>query len=195
MADGEIKGQPHTAGRFLRFPLLLGPFVPQCLCGHESIMQNKPNSFEDRNNATCFTTRVYANKRPPPHSKKQSQSNPNKPDVKMGKMTISTAILKAYANEQRTMNSERYSKQTQSNPIPPPPNPHFSAESESVIRALCPYAPLSSVSRFRPRPAASRATIARASRSFIRFLPCFFRGSHPPVRAFPGATYLPTGAL
>ena len=35
----------------------------------------------------------------------------------MGNMTISTAILKAYANEQRAINNERYSKQTQSNPI------------------------------------------------------------------------------
>jgi hypothetical protein len=35
----------------------------------------------------------------------------------MGKITISTATLKAYANEQRTMNNERYSKQTQSKPI------------------------------------------------------------------------------
>jgi len=35
----------------------------------------------------------------------------------MGKMTISTAPIKAYTNEQRTMNNERYSKQTQSKPI------------------------------------------------------------------------------
>jgi len=42
----------------------------------------------------------------------------NKPNFKMGKMTISTATLKAYANEQRPMNDERYSKQTQSKPIP-----------------------------------------------------------------------------
>jgi len=41
----------------------------------------------------------------------------NKANVKMGKMTISTATIKAYANEQRAMNNKRYSKQTQSNPI------------------------------------------------------------------------------
>ena len=35
----------------------------------------------------------------------------------MGNINISTAKTKAYANKQRTMNSERYSKQTQSNPI------------------------------------------------------------------------------
>jgi len=42
----------------------------------------------------------------------------NKPDFKMGKMTISPATTKPYLNEQRTMNNERCSKQTQSNPIP-----------------------------------------------------------------------------
>ena len=35
----------------------------------------------------------------------------------MGKMTISIATIKAYANEQRTMINEHYSKQTQSKPI------------------------------------------------------------------------------
>jgi len=43
----------------------------------------------------------------------------NKPNFKMGKMTISPATTKSYLNEQRTMNNERCSKQTQSNPIPP----------------------------------------------------------------------------
>ena len=41
----------------------------------------------------------------------------NKANVKMGKMTISTAPIKAYANKQRTMNDQHRSKQTQSNPI------------------------------------------------------------------------------
>jgi hypothetical protein len=41
----------------------------------------------------------------------------NKANVKMGKRTVSVATLKAYANEQRAMNNERYSKQTQSKPI------------------------------------------------------------------------------
>ena len=43
----------------------------------------------------------------------------NKANFKMGKMTISTVTTKCYANEQRTMNNERYSKQTQSKPILP----------------------------------------------------------------------------
>jgi len=41
----------------------------------------------------------------------------NKANVKMGKMTVSTATPKAYAKEQRTMSNEPYSKQTQSKPI------------------------------------------------------------------------------
>jgi len=41
----------------------------------------------------------------------------NKANVKMGKMTISIATLKAYAKKQRTTTNERYSKQTQSKPI------------------------------------------------------------------------------
>jgi hypothetical protein len=40
----------------------------------------------------------------------------NKPNFKIGKINISTAITKSYANEQRTMNNERYPKQTQTNP-------------------------------------------------------------------------------
>jgi len=66
---------------FSAFSLAIS-FVPPWLCGHESIMQNKPN-------------------------------------FKMGNINISTARTKAYANEQRTMNTKRYPKQTQSNPIPP----------------------------------------------------------------------------
>jgi len=42
----------------------------------------------------------------------------NKPNVKIGKMTISPVTTKSYLKEQRTMNNEHYPKQTQSNPIP-----------------------------------------------------------------------------
>jgi len=45
----------------------------------------------------------------------------NKANVKMGKMNISTVTTKCYVNKQRTMNHERHSKQTQSNPIPSRP--------------------------------------------------------------------------
>jgi hypothetical protein len=76
-------------------------FVPSCLSGYKSIMQNKPN-------------------------------------FKMGNINISTVTTKAYAKEQRTMNNERYSKQTQSNPIPPPPpapgkNPESRSETHIPI--------------------------------------------------------------
>jgi hypothetical protein len=37
----------------------------------------------------------------------------NKANVKIGKMNISTAIIKAYANEQPPINNERYPKQSQ----------------------------------------------------------------------------------
>jgi hypothetical protein len=42
----------------------------------------------------------------------------NKANFKMGNINISTARTNAYAKEQRTMNTEHYPKQTQSNPIP-----------------------------------------------------------------------------
>ena len=42
----------------------------------------------------------------------------NKANVKMGNINISAARTKGYAKEQRTISNERYSKQTQSNPIP-----------------------------------------------------------------------------
>jgi len=63
----------------------------------------------------------------------------NKANVKMGSINISTARTKAYANEQRTMSNERYSKQTQSNPIPPPPNPHFSPKNHCLSRLCTPF--------------------------------------------------------
>jgi 3-deoxy-D-arabino-heptulosonate 7-phosphate (DAHP) synthase len=52
----------------------------------------------------------------------------NKPNFKMGNINISTATVKAYAKEQRTMTNERHSKQTQSNPklSPPGRNPALS---------------------------------------------------------------------
>ncbi len=52
-----------------------------------------------------------------PNSKPiQTQSKPIKPNVKIGKMNISIATIKDYDNEQRTINNERYSKQTQFKP-------------------------------------------------------------------------------
>jgi hypothetical protein len=41
----------------------------------------------------------------------------NKANFKMGNINISTAIIEAYASEQRKISNERYSKQRQSNPI------------------------------------------------------------------------------
>jgi hypothetical protein len=42
----------------------------------------------------------------------------NKANVKIGKMAVSPATTRPYLDEQQTTNNERYSKQTQSNPIP-----------------------------------------------------------------------------
>ena len=54
-------------------------FVPLCLSGHESIMQNKPNFLKAKTNAIFFAAKVYENKAPSPDSKKQTQSNPIPP--------------------------------------------------------------------------------------------------------------------
>jgi len=63
----------------------------------------------------------------------------NKPNVKIGRITISPATTEPYLNKQRTMNNEHHSKQTQTNPIPPlsrlPPlpksNTHFQTSVET----------------------------------------------------------------
>jgi hypothetical protein len=57
----------------------------------------------------------------------------NKANVKMGKMTISTTTLKAYANEQRAMSNERYSKQSQSKPIPNAETAQWCEESHPTL--------------------------------------------------------------
>jgi len=56
----------------------------------------------------------------------------NKPNVKMGKMNISTAKIKAYAKEQRTMSTARYSKQSQI-------KANFKRRNSSVVRKIAPY--------------------------------------------------------
>jgi hypothetical protein len=66
----------------------------------------------------------------------------NKPNFKMGKIDTSTATLKSYANEHRTMSNERYQKQTQSNPIPPShtPSPNrITASRPMEDRQFCRY--------------------------------------------------------
>jgi len=54
-------------------------FVPLCLSGHESIMQNKPNFRKAKTNATLFAANGYETKPPLGDSKKQTQSNPIPP--------------------------------------------------------------------------------------------------------------------
>jgi len=79
-------------------------------------LQNKANFVKDKTNATLFAAKDYENKPPPLDSKKQTQSNPNEPNVKIGKMKISTETARDYANQERTMNNERLFK---TNPIEP----------------------------------------------------------------------------
>jgi len=72
----------------------------------------------------------------------------NKPNVKIGKMTISPAKTRPYLNEQQTTNNERCSKQTQTNPNKPkqtqfPQGPPASSvrHLSSVVRLLSSPAP------------------------------------------------------
>jgi len=80
-------------------------------------MQNKPNPGAIRDTQHAIR-----------------KTKPIKPNFKMGKMNISTVITKAYANEQRTINNERPSKQTQSNPIHPLNTLHAARYMPSAIR-------------------------------------------------------------
>ena len=66
---------------------------------------------------TSFITKDYRKIEAFAVQKNKPNSKPNKANVKIGKMNVSVAKLKAYDNEQRTTNNERYSKQTQTNPI------------------------------------------------------------------------------
>jgi len=50
--------------------------VPQCLCGHESIMQNKPNSQKPKTNATSYATKNYTTIPPRSAQKNKPKSNP-----------------------------------------------------------------------------------------------------------------------
>ena len=106
------------------YPALLVPcalifFVPLCLRGqdprstnHPFFCKTNPISKTPKPTQPLFPQRFTPVLRsaPPP------KTNPNEPNVKVGKMNISIAAVKPYANEQRPMNNERYSKQTQFKP-------------------------------------------------------------------------------
>jgi len=71
---------------------------------------------------------------------KSASFSQNKANVKMGKMTISLATIKAYANEQRAMSNEHYPKQTQSNPISNDQSQiKANFKRSSVVREIAPY--------------------------------------------------------
>ena len=164
MAARQIKRQRHPAKSFSKSPLSLYFLAPSCLSGYRSIMQNEPNFRKAKPNTTsctrCHSDRRHATSVPkrrnllqycghlpnrlfgPIHQRIIACIMQNKANVKMGKMTISTATPKAYANEQRTMSNEHYSKQSQSNPIPPSdmPSPNrIPASRRMGSRQFCRY--------------------------------------------------------
>jgi hypothetical protein len=97
MADTKIKPQHHPAKSFSKSPPSLHFLASSCLGSQD------PRS-------TLVETPLQI-----------GLFLQNKANFKMGNINISTAKTKAYANEQRTMSNERYSKQTQTNPIPSRP--------------------------------------------------------------------------
>ena len=54
-------------------PCALPPFVPSCLSGHESIMQNKPNFQIAKIPATSYATGIYTN--PPLRPARKNKPN------------------------------------------------------------------------------------------------------------------------
>jgi hypothetical protein len=107
------------------------PNPPNCNPAHDGIpIHQEPISQIRRGGINNQSSIVNIEKPPEPaqnHPTSTIQACPpkaessiiaqNKPNVKMGKMTISPATTKPYLNEQQTMNNERYPKQTQSKPI------------------------------------------------------------------------------
>ncbi len=94
-----------------RFPLLS---LSSAFCILSSVFCLLYSVFCLLSSASCLLSK------PPSLPRIHESIMQNKPNVKIGNINTSTARTKAYAKEQRTMNNERYPKQTQSNPIPPP---------------------------------------------------------------------------
>jgi len=89
MPDRQIKTHHHQAKPSslplfpcalpLLCPCALGAFVPSCLSGYESIMQNKPNVKMGNMNVSTATTKTYAKEQRTMSNEqypKQTQSNP-----------------------------------------------------------------------------------------------------------------------
>jgi cobalamin biosynthesis protein CobD/CbiB len=62
--------------RNLWFPFCLSVFVSWCLCGYESIMQNKANLLDTQMNTTFLLTKRYENERLCRRDEKQTQTKP-----------------------------------------------------------------------------------------------------------------------
>ena len=77
------KNRPaRTCKRFLRFALSLCSFVPQCLCGYESIMQNKPNLQDSQMVVNLAKTSNYNNEQRTMNYELLFKTNPIKPNCR-----------------------------------------------------------------------------------------------------------------
>jgi hypothetical protein len=80
------------------------------------LRKTNPISKRPSTNISTAITSTYANAQRTMNHERPCKTNPIKPSVKIGKMNATFFTIKAYANEQRAMDTEPASKQTQSNP-------------------------------------------------------------------------------
>ncbi len=76
--------------------LWLYSFVPQWLCGYESIMQNKPNFLKDQMNVYSFITKDYRKNDAFAVQKNKPNSKPNKANLPEGKIDAMCVFTKDY---------------------------------------------------------------------------------------------------
>ncbi len=84
--------------RFTRFALSLCSFVPQCLCGYESIMQNKPNFQDAQMSVNSILTKDYERNDIFAVPENKPNSNPNKANLLKAKMNVNKVLTKDYEN-------------------------------------------------------------------------------------------------
>jgi len=120
--------QARIGKRFLSFALLLCSFVPQCLCGYEPNMQNKPNFKTEVRKQNTDDSKIRAKSThklrfSPPinffyNCRESSTNHPyflqNKPNFQDVQMNITSATTVNYINKLRTTNYELIIK---TNPI------------------------------------------------------------------------------
>jgi len=134
--EATIKTPIPTRSGFRNFALctLIFAFSTYLSC-HEFIATEPP--FLSMDYFSVFSAFSVAISFVPPWLCGYESIMQNKANVKMGNVNISTARTRAYANKQRTMSNERHSKQTQSNPIPPPPGSALAVRRHLTSIRLC----------------------------------------------------------